>query len=400
MKILFVDDEIQVLKGLRRMLATVDDDWDPEFANSGAEALEILAEDEFDVVVTDMRMPRMDGAQLLQQVSTKYPDIVRIVLSGQADQVSVLRAVNPMHQYLSKPCDPDKLRTTITRACELRDVLQSDELQELVSRVTTVPAMPALYNDVVAEIESPDGNLARIGELIAQDPGMSAKILQITNSAIFAMRSPIYSPVHAASLLGMDAIKSLVLSLGVFEQLDRVAVPNFSIEAVFQHCVQVGGNARLIATSQRCEEAVVACAFTAGMLQDLGVLVLASGMPEAYGEVIKTARNGVRSLADVETEALGASHAAVGAYLLELWGLPQSMAETVAFHETPELGHDTEFTALSAVVAANLLTPSEKYPELAGDAARQRKYLAQLGLLENLTDWRELCLQADEVPAE
>ena len=397
MKILFVDDEIQVLKGLRRMLATVEDDWETEFATSGDEALEILEEEPFDVLVTDMRMPGMDGPALLEAVSAKYPDVVRIVLSGQADQEAVLRAVSPMHQYLSKPCDAEKLRTTVSRACELRDVLNSESLQKLVSRVTSVPSIPSLFNDVVDEIESPDGSVQRIGELIAQDPGMTAKVLQITNSAIFSVRSPVVSPVQAASLLGMEALKSLVLSFGVFKQFDESTIPGFSIETIFRRCVAAGGNARIIASSQLCDDNLVACAFTAGMLQDLGILVLACGMPDAYADVVQTVTDTERPLADIETELLGANHAAVGAYLLQLWGLPQTMAETVAFHEIPESSHDSEFSALTAVVAANMIEVDANSAGGSGEFERGKAYLQQLGLFERFPEWKELCQQNEEV---
>ena len=391
MRILFVDDEIQILKGLRRMLATVENEWETEFSTSGAEALEILRVEQFDVVVTDMRMPGMDGPELLATVSALFPDMVRIVLSGQANQESVLRAVSLMHQYLSKPCDTDKLRTTISRACELRGVLHSQHLQKLVNCVTTVPSVPSLYKNVVDEIESPDGSVQRIGELIAQDPGMTAKVLQITNSAIFAARSPIVSPLQAASLLGMEAIKSLVLCFGAFKQFDDITISGFSIESVFQRCVAAAGNARLIASSQGCDQDMVSIAFTAGMLQDLGILVLACGMPEAYADVISQATESGRSIAEVEIEVLGASHAAVGAYLLQLWGRPRTLVEAVAFHETPAARHETEFTALTAVVAANMITTAGTTGPWCGDSERGMEFLRQLNLSERFTAWQDVC---------
>src|SRR5262245_37814840 len=98
-KILFVDDEPNVLQGLERMLRSMRHEWEMQFAMSGPAALERLAEQTFDVIVSDMRMPGMTGAQLLTEVSQRHPHIVRIILSGQADQEDILRSVGPTHQY-------------------------------------------------------------------------------------------------------------------------------------------------------------------------------------------------------------------------------------------------------------------------------------------------------------
>lgn len=395
MKILFVDDEVQVLKGLRRMLATMEDEWDTEFATSGTEALHTLSEDAFDVLVTDMRMPGMDGAELLKCVSKDHPEVVRIILSGQASRESVFRAVSPMHQYLSKPCDAETLRSTVSRACALRDALQSDSLQQLVSQITTLPSLPSLYQDVVDEVQSPDGSIKRVGEIVSQDPGMTVKILQIANSSLFGLRASVFSPVQAVSLLGMEAIQSLVLSIGVFQQFNGKTLPGVSIESLFERCVAVGGCARLIAKAEKCDESVVDCAFTAGMLQDIGRLVLAMGMPEQYTVVLKQVDT-QRPLSNVEFDILGATHAFVGAYLLELWGMPQPMAETVAFHESPEDSHDVSFTALTALVAANRLSTIGTASSSTAEEESFHRYIDKIGMSHRLPVWREICLSTQE----
>ena len=109
-RILFVDDEPMILQGIQHSLRGMRAEWEVALANSGAEALETMAQAPFDVVITDMRMPGMDGAQLLDLVKVKFPRTVRIILSGQSDRETILRSVGPSHQYLSKPCDLDELK--------------------------------------------------------------------------------------------------------------------------------------------------------------------------------------------------------------------------------------------------------------------------------------------------
>ncbi len=218
--ILFVDDEANVLSGLRRMLRGQREEWDCEFADSGQAALALIAErDGFDVIVTDMRMPGMDGAQLLEQVKQVSPRTVRLVLSGQSDQELTMKAVGPAHQFLSKPCDAETLVNVIKRACALRDRLAPGGLTNLVSQLDRLPSMPGIYRRLVHELQSPDVGVAEVGRIIAEDPAMTSKILQLVNSSFFCFQQRISDPVQAAMILGINTIKALVLSVHVFGQL-------------------------------------------------------------------------------------------------------------------------------------------------------------------------------------
>src|SRR5256885_11774657 len=125
-RILFVDDEPKVTEGLHRMLRSMRREWEMTFATSGAEALEKLSAKPFDVVVSDMRMPGMDGCQLLTEVMRRHPQVVRIILSGYSDKETIMRSIGLAHHYLSKPCDAETLKETIRRACDLRDQLEEE----------------------------------------------------------------------------------------------------------------------------------------------------------------------------------------------------------------------------------------------------------------------------------
>jgi len=217
-RVLFVDDEPRILDGLKRMLRHMRDEWEMSFVESGEAALKVLESARFDVVVSDMRMPGMDGAELLTRVMERYPQIVRIVLSGHADKEMILKTVRPAHQYLSKPCDPEKLRSTVARASALRGLLADELLKQLVSQMSTLPSAPSLYNEVMNELRSGEGSVQRVGEIVSKDVGMTAKILQVVNSAFFGVPRHVESPAQAVSLLGLETIKALALSAQVFSQ--------------------------------------------------------------------------------------------------------------------------------------------------------------------------------------
>ena len=221
-RILFVDDEPMVLDGLRRMLRGMRNEWEMEFATSGHDALKILDGKRFNVIVTDMRMPGMDGCQLLNHVKELHPQVVRIVLSGHSDKDMVLKSIGPVHQFLSKPCDAETIKTTVARVCSMRDIMEDEALIKVVSGVESLPSLPELYSEVVDEVNSAEGSLNRVGEIISRDSGMSAKILQLVNSAFFGLPRHITSPVRAVQLLGLETVKALVLTVKIFSMFSRV----------------------------------------------------------------------------------------------------------------------------------------------------------------------------------
>ncbi len=168
-RILFVDDEPRILSGLRRMLRPMRHEWEMSFAGGGQEALDFLSREPFDVIVTDIRMPGMDGVELLKEVRKQHPKIVRIGLSGSADREAIIGAVGLTHQYLAKPCDAETLKSTLTRACARSDLLADDRLKRLISQMGSLPSLPSLYHEMLEEVQSPNATINTVGKIISQD---------------------------------------------------------------------------------------------------------------------------------------------------------------------------------------------------------------------------------------
>lgn len=390
LRILFVDDEEKVIQGLKRMLRSMRHEWDMGFATSGQGALDILERESYDLLVTDMRMPGMSGAQLLDEVMDRYPHMVRIVLSGHADQKMILKSVKSAHQYLSKPCSPETLKSTVAKAHALRGVLADDSLKSLVSGIEKLPSLPSLYVEIMEALQSSDASLKEVGEIISKDIGMTAKILQMVNSAFFGLSRYVSDPSHAVNLLGIETIKTLVLSVQVFSQFDQEKCPSFSLERLWNHSMLTGSFAKLIAKEEDQEENIVSDSYTAGMLHDLGKLVLSTNLSQQYQGALSVAENETRSIWEVEQETFGISHAEVGAYLIGLWALRDSIVEAIAYHHSPDRCVDREFTPLTAVHVADVLA-LEKLGETSSDA--DSNYLAQIGMTEHLSVWRERCTE-------
>ncbi|MGA1825955.1 MAG: HDOD domain-containing protein [bacterium] len=396
-RILFVDDEENVLQGLRRMLRSMRNEWETDFANSGQEALTLLEKYPFDVVVSDIRMPVMDGAQLLSQVKSRYPQIVRIILSGQSDQEALLKSVEVAHQFLTKPFDAKSLKAVMARVFTLRELMEDRSLKKLLSSIDSLPTLPDVYLEVRNELNSPSASIDRVGEIISKDVSMTAKILQMINSAYFGLRSKITSTQHAVVLLGIDTIKTLMLTTHVFSKFNEVQLKGFNIDEVIKHSMKTGAFASQIAKTENQNNEIVDEARLAGFLHDCGKLLLADKIKKDYAEVLELAIKYNAPLWQIEYDMLGISHAEVGAYLLGLWGLPDTIIEILAFHHHPDDCYREGFSSLAAVEAANLMAhdmqPSEN-DSLTIEITNV--YLKKYELLDRLPVWKNACKDLDE----
>jgi putative nucleotidyltransferase with HDIG domain len=390
-RVLFVDDEKRVLQGLQRMLRPLREDWDMTFAESGEEALRLLDTGPFDVVVSDMRMPGMSGVELLEEVKRRQPEAVRFILSGQSSEESVLSSVGPTHQFLAKPCGPDVLIATVRRACALRGLLRNHELQQLLSQVGALPCVPDLYLRLVAELRAPNASVHRIADIVSEDVGMSAKILQLVNSAFFGIRRHVSEPRQAISLLGLSTVTALVLSVKVFGQFEAAHSRSPKLSGLAAHSLAVAGWAREIARAERASVQTQDEAFTAALLHDVGKLVLATQLAERYDEATRLAAS--RHCQDWvgEREVFGADHAHVGAYLLGLWGLPDPIVEALAYHHEPERSAHDAFAPLTAVHAANALQHQQHpNPEPGEVQPLSMDYLKSVGCADSAQGWLAL----------
>lgn len=391
-RVLFVDDEAMVLQGLQRMLRPMRNDWDMEFVESGSVALERMAAAPADVVVSDMRMPGMNGAQFLTEVMKRFPKTVRIILSGHADHDLVLKAVGSTHQYLHKPCEPELLKATVQRAVALGDSLDNEQVKALVSQMSRLPSLPVIYLQVVEELQSADASLARVGEIMAKDVGMSAQVLKLVNSAFFGLRRRVANAADAVNYLGLDTIKALVLSLHTFSQYEHTDLGGISMVALRNHSLITAACAKHIARMENADAKLVDEAFIGGLLHDTGKLVLAANFSAQYARAMKLAAAGGLTFTAAEHGVFGCTHADVGGYLLGLWGLPVPVVECVSYHHLPNRTLESAFSPLTAVHAANVIAYAVDQEAVAGKHPDfDFDYLMRVGKAGRVGSWREGC---------
>jgi HD-like signal output (HDOD) protein len=393
-RIMFVDDEPNLLDGFRTILRKQRKEWQMTFLTSGQAALAELRTAPYDVIVSDMRMPQMDGATLLRRVKEEHPEIVRIVLSGQTEHEVSRRLVHIAHQFLSKPCDGPELQKSIERACSLQTLLQQPALRRSVGQIEQLPIKPRLYDQLVQILEDPNSSIDSAVALIEKDIGTSSKILQVVNSAFFGLPQRVGDIKTAVSYLGLETVKMLALSVEMrhaHENLKPVA--GFSLDAMQDHGLLSARIAkRLLTDRTRGQDA-----FSAAMLADAGVLVLMTGLRDVFEGIVANALGTRRPFWQCELEVLGVTHAEIGAYLLGIWGLPYSIVEAVAHHHAPARAGSTSLDVVTAVhvgaALADELLPSDPALHLGAGMVLDLEHLAKLGLLEQVPAWREMARQ-------
>lgn len=388
-QILFVDDDPNVLSGLRRMLRSCRHHWQMHFAASGAEASKLIAKQPLDVIISDMKMPEVDGATLLTAASRSNPEIVRIVLSGQAEHDKIIEVVSVAHQFLSKPCESEHLQEVINNICKLQQNLGSRELRGIVTQVQGVPSLPENYTALAAAFAEGESAFDLIRTIVAGDIGLSAKVIQLVSSSFFGTPTPKCTAKIACDLLGFDLLSRLFHESDVFQPMSSETIGSMSFADLYNHSQQVARLAAEIARSIDCSEEATAIAQNAGLFHDIGRLILARHFPERFVDALKLSDKESLPLATAESQTFGSTHTALGSFLLSLWGVdPEVVAIVCNFRDFDQLDQDIVRPA-TAVYAANFLV-NEKLGKSQVNSLESSPHLQNVGCIDRIPQWRSL----------
>lgn len=345
---------------------------------AGVDALTLLSSQTFDGVVasfTDVNksivllkaasaanprglaLLRADGKEL-GGISNPFPTVPRI------DEALVL---------------DDQLRTKLAAA----RWQANRDFAALTAQITIVPTLPSIYTQVTAALQKPDVSIEEIAELVAREPAVTAKLLQMVNSPLLGLRGRVTSVRDATNLLGLSRLRALVLATSLFKQFDATKCRSFSVSRFESNSLQVASWAASIAKLESRDKQTADMAFTASLLHNFGMLLLAANIPEQYDLIIKKANDRGVSVAWAELETFGATHAEVAGAILASWGIPFPIVNAVGLYPVPSTSEDTEFSPLTALHAA---TAVDAYART-GMYAYDRNYIERLHLTEKLEHW-------------
>jgi HD-like signal output (HDOD) protein/ActR/RegA family two-component response regulator len=352
--VLFVDDDQSILRALRRAFHNAP--FEVRLAGGAAEALTMLAERSTDLVVADVRMPGMDGVELLGAVRDKYPGTTRVILSGQVDRDTVLRALSSgtARTFFAKPWDDEALRGRIEHMLSVRRELSEGGILDMFSGVTHLPAIPAVYTKLTDAIEK-GRTLPDVAAIIEQDVGLTAKVLQIINSALYGF-SGVTSVERAIALLGMETIRGIALMTSFVEQEKWDTVQRAQLDALVAHSVLV--QRFVVAARPPVPSDEPQSAGIAGLLHDAGRILLLRHLPARYRAILdhEASKPGM-GFFDAEKE-LGfesTSHSRLGGYLLDAWNLPEPIVDTALYHHEPQRAGASSRPLVSVVAWVNAM---------------------------------------------
>jgi putative nucleotidyltransferase with HDIG domain len=382
-RLLFVDDE-PVLRELYLTLGqALGHGHEVHTAASGPQALKLLSESRFDVVVSDLAMPEMDGIEFLNEVVQEFPESARIVVSGFADRLKIAECLTIGHRFFSKPLNFKVLSALLKRICKYSYLVSDERIRRMVCGNAALPTPPETYLRLSDILNSPYADMDEVGKVVQEDPGLSTKLLHIVNSAQFGISRQIVTPSEAVQILGIEVLKALMLGVKAFSFYDENPFVKTTFKDLWNHSLQVAVGARKLAVAEKLSPEACEECFLAGLLHDIGKLILAANAEGQYKLVLDLSTKAALPLHQAEIGIFTCTHAQIGAYLLALWGVPDSVIRAVELHHSLDRAKVTGFDALLAVhVSQNLLQPIRK-------KQLDMPILRKLGLEDRIPVWEE-----------
>ncbi|NQZ56986.1 MAG: HDOD domain-containing protein [Lentisphaeraceae bacterium] len=306
--ILFVDDQPLILRGIRRMLRDMRQIWDLHFVESGTDALKFLREHGADVIISDMRMPVMDGAALLKLVRYRNPQTVRMVLSGFSEKETLMSSAPFIHQYLSKPIDSDQIKRVIEDSMERLSHVEDTYLKTLVIAAERLPVNPLILKKLQDKMTNENWSLDEVSDIIWHDPAMTVMILKLVNGSFFGIGEPTVSVKRAASELGRETLATLINSSGL-----GIEIPDSNKKEDYakywKKSLYTAELARLLIRHHKKTQHEENEVYTAALLHNIGELLsLHSSGRDIWAEDLELA----------------------GFILLDIWGIPGREQRNVA----------------------------------------------------------------------
>lgn len=388
MNIVFVDDDEHVLHGLKCMLRDMRHEWNMHFCQTGEEALKLMQAKPFDIIISDMRMPEMDGAVLLAKVKAMYPGVTRIILSGYSEKKMILKTVDSADQFLSKPCKKEELVGVVEQSLATREIFKGREIVlETIAGMNRLPTIPNLYMELKELLESKNSSLKDVSDVIKVDVAMSAKILQLVNSAFFGLRHRIVDIHRAIVYLGVRTIKAVVIMNDVFGSFTEEEMQLFSINDMYLHSVTVSSLARQMAAS--LPEMIVDDVGMAAMLHDIGKIIFIRNNFDTYKKFFTQDVLEEMPLHIQEKSVLGVTHAEAGSYLMGVWGIPKEVVEAIAKHHGEEKSHSKVVNILRAAEAMVNFVKEEERKEKSRKYFYYEDYLDRLDLCRDWEKWHK-----------
>ena len=370
--------------------------WDSKIVFSGEEAISEVNESTYNIVICRMQLSDMSGADLLKKINSEHSETLRyMIIDKEVDRNTLHESWSVVHQFISSPFKPESVVSMVNDSMKLHNFLSNKELCDKIAAVSTLPSLPEIHNKLVDELKNENISIQKIANLVGQDIGITAKVLATANSAFFGLRSRVNSITQAINTLGIETVEGIVFAAGVFGQFDKTNLPGFSIGSIYNRGIAVGTKARMIAHAFGMNNMLTNDSLLSGTLHAVGQLVLLNSFQDEFCKALEMANKESIPFHEAQMQVMGVSDAAIGAYLLSLWGLRDTVVEAVAWHYNPSEAAAPIISPLTAVHLAyatdmdvcNNIKKNDK-------SAIDIRYLETLGIANQMDSIRSLCTSA------
>ncbi len=387
--LLIIDPDAEAIESYQKALAPKEASWTALYATTAEEGLKLAANDTPDIIVAALSLNDGLGLKVLSQAIDSSPLSHAFIAAQELERPQLAAAFEGGCRYLPRPCTADRLISEFQRCLAIDSWLQSPVVKEIVSSRQEFESLPAQHHQIVTGLNSPDTSIDDIAEAIANDLALSAKILETANSSFYGFDQSVADIKQAISLLGLSTTRNIVLAVHIFSQVGQDSEHQSLIKEIWHHSIAVAGAARRICLHETNDQKAAEEAYSAGLLHDIGKLILLGVVPDDYIEAQRLSREESLSPWQTEYKVIGCDHAEVGAYLLAKWGLPNALSEAAALHHRPANSCRGTFSTLAAVHAANAIVRKRRNPQHA-DATPITNFLIEIGKSEQWADWEAI----------
>jgi len=351
MKVLFIDGKAKSLDGLSQVCQNRG--CKTALVTDPLSGLKLLNKHKFDVVLIAPKLQKTSNVNLLKAISMKFPTVVRIaILDSESDSENSTQVAKFSHYLFEQPVNTDLLVSTIKALAESRKSITKEVVVKAIASVKTLPSPPKVYLQLNAILKNSNSDSERIAEIITQDPGLTAKVLQFSNSSFMLNGKPLTNINDAITKMGVDTLSCIVMTAELFSY--QPDIPNFSIINEQLHSLSTARFAASLVPIELKQDALLA-----GLLHDIGKLILFEIDKEL---TLKYFDNQARTTSDIELEKriFSTDHCQIGGYLLHVWSFPYHIIDAVLLHHNPNKLLKQRFGIAQAVYLANALLKGQE----------------------------------------
>ncbi|MFO7447107.1 MAG: response regulator [Ignavibacteriaceae bacterium] len=333
--LVIIDDEEAILMSLRSLFRR--EGYKIYCFSSPHKALEFLERHHADVIITDMRMPEMSGADLLEQSVKICPNAINIIISGYEEKSVILNAISRgfARHYIMKPWDDDQLKSLVSESMNLQQELRRKHLEEILLSFRNLPSLPKMHQRIKDILNQTPISQKEIVQEIEKSPALTAKLLRMSNSIYYGVRKPVSNIFDALTFVGMEEVLNIVLGLESYDCLCSQVPPDLlkSLEEMRINAVKCAQTAREISQDWK-ENTDPQEAYTAALMLDIGMVLRLCYCPEKFSKFYNIYKENDKPLYIIDKEIFTTPHDEVAEALLTYWNFSSGVISAVANHHS------------------------------------------------------------------